>query len=124
MQLAKDNPALQHLDHGYVFTNYKVQGKDAVQGIGLMESHQKFSATLKNFYVQISRGVHNMILVTDDKEALSKAIERNVDDKKASLDILSSHQLISHEERFKPQQPLSIQPVIDKKIQEEKELER
>lgn len=124
LSLAKDTPALQHLDHGYVFTNYKVQGKDAIQGIGLMESHQKLSATLKNFYVQISRGVHNMILVTDNKEALSKAIERNVNEKKASLDILSSHQLINHEERFKPQQPLSIQPVINKKIQKEKELER
>lgn len=92
----KNHPALKHLDYGYVLTNYKVQEKDAAHGVGLMESHHRFSATLKNFYVQISRGVFGMTLVTDDRERLVESIERNSDEKKASLDMISSKQLIAH----------------------------
>lgn len=118
--LNKDHAALKHLDYGYVFTNYKVQGKDAARGVGLMESHQRFSATLKNFYVQISRGVLGVTLVTDDKEALAKAIEKNPDEKQASLDMISSKQLIQHEQRLLGQTNFSIQPVIDRKITQER----
>ncbi len=117
--LNKNHPALKHLDHGYVLTNYKVQGKDAGRGIGLMESYNKFGATLKNFYVQISRGILGMTLVTDNCERLVAAIDRNLDEKPASLDMLSSQQLIQHDARFKAQSQLSIQPVIDKKLQRE-----
>ena len=106
---------MKHLDYSYVLTNYKVQGKDAPYGIGLMESYHRFSATMKNFYVQISRAVHGMTLVTDNKEHLIAAIKRNCDEKAASLDVMSSKQLAKHEERFMHQASLSIQPVIDKK---------
>lgn len=117
--LNKDHAALKHLDYGYVFTNYKVQGKDTARGVGLMESHQRFSATLKNFYVQISRGVLGMTLVTDNKEALAKAIEKNPDEKQASLDMISSKQLIEHNLRFQDKSRLSIQPVINIKTERE-----
>jgi hypothetical protein len=117
LQLAKDNPALKHLDYGYVLTNYKVQGKDAAHAIGLMDSHHRFSATLKNFYVQISRAVKSMTLVTDDKEQLIHAIGRNNDEKLAALDKFSSQQLKAHDERFTHQIKLSLQPVIDKKLE-------
>lgn len=112
----KSHSALQHLDYSYVLTNYKVQGKDAPYGIGLMESYHRFSATLKNFYVQISRAIHGMTLVTDNKAHLVKAIERNPDKKMASLDVLSSAQLAQHETRFANQARMSLQTVIDKKL--------
>lgn len=119
LTLPKNHPALKHLDYGYVLTNYKVQGKDAPHGVGLMESYQRFSATLKNFYVQISRGVMGMTLVTDNKERLIDAIEHNPDDKRASLDILTSDHLIKHSQRFKGSGQLNIQSTIDKKIERE-----
>jgi hypothetical protein len=104
-----------------VLTNYKVQGKDAPYGIALMESYQRFGATFKNFYVQISRAIHGVTLVTDNKEDLLKAISKNNDEKTSALDRLSSQQLMAHEKQFSDQ--LSIQPVIDKKMQfENKEL--
>lgn len=114
--LEKSHAALKHLDYSYVLTNYKVQGKDAPYGIGLMESYHRFSATMKNFYVQISRAIHGMILVTDNKEQLIHAIHRNSDEKSASLDVISSTQLAKHEERFMNQGKLSLKPVIDRKI--------
>jgi conjugative transfer relaxase protein TraI len=116
MSFQKNHVALQHLDYSYVLTNYKVQGKDAPFGIGLMESYHKFGATMKNFYVQISRAIHGMTLVTDSKTELCDAIHRNIDEKKAALDMTSSRKLKEHEIRFKEQRLISIQPVIEKKI--------
>ena len=118
--LNKNHQALKHIDYGYVLTNYKVQGKDAQYGIGLMESNNRFSATIKNFYVQISRGILGMTLVTDNKENLINAINKNNDEKLASLDMVSSKQLMNHDARFNRE--LSIRPVINKQI--ERELER
>ena len=119
LTLHNDHPALKHLDYGYVLTNYKAQGKDAPYGVGLMESNQRFSATLKNFYVQISRAVYGMTLVTDDKELLTHAIRNNSDEKKSSLDMVSSHQLQAHENRFMSKGALSIQPLVEMKIKRE-----
>ena len=112
--ITKDNAALKHLDHGYVLTNYKVQGKDAAFAVGLMASHHRFSATLKNFYVQISRAVHEMTLVTDDKEALITAIQRNKDEKPAALDVVSSERMKAHEHQFQHKQSLSLKSIIEK----------
>lgn len=64
---SRDAKELQHLDHGYVLTNMKVQGKDKTYALGLIESYNKFSATLRNYYVQISRAISRMTLITDEK---------------------------------------------------------
>lgn len=122
--IQKAHPALNHLDYSYVLTNYKVQGKDAPYGIGLMESYHRFSATMKNFYVQISRAIHGMTLVTDNKEQLVQAIQKNSDEKRASLDVISSHKLNQHVSRFTHNHQFSIKPAIDKKIQFELQNER
>lgn len=121
IELEKNHLALKHLDYSYVLTNYKVQGKDAPYGVGLMESYHKFGATLKNFYVQISRAIHGMTLVTDNKEDLVRAIQRNIDEKPAALDITSSAQLIQHKERFSENNMSSFQSIIDRKIVQESE---
>ena len=99
-----------------MLTNYKAQGKDAPYGIGLMESYHQFGATMKNFYVQISRAIHGMTLVTDNKEELEHALRRNMDEKQAAIDMVSSRRLKEHENRFKDKNAFSIQSVIDKKI--------
>lgn len=115
--LDKSHPALQHIDYSYVLTNYKVQGKDAPYGVGLMESYHRFGASLKNFYVQISRAIHGMTLVTDDKESLINAIQKNNDDKSASLDIIKSREIQQHSERFKNQININLNHVIHKKFE-------
>jgi hypothetical protein len=115
----KSQPALKHLDYGYVLTNYKVQGKDAPFGVGLMESHHQFSATLKNFYVQISRAVHGMTLVTDDTNRLVSAIKNNSDEKKSALELVTREQLNAHLKRFSRQTDWSIKPLSPMKRQQE-----
>jgi hypothetical protein len=51
------DPALKHIDHGYVLTTYGAQGKDKKRGIGLIESINRFSTTIENYYVETTRGI-------------------------------------------------------------------
>jgi len=117
IDLPSTHSALQHMEHGYVLTTYKAQGKDKPYAIGLMQSNQKFSANLQNFYVQISRALHGMTLVTDDKEKLTQAIHKNTELKPASLDIVDSKRLEMHQQNFKSQQDIDF--VIQQKIKNE-----
>ena len=120
INLNSNHPALKHLDHGYVLTNYKVQGKDSYYGMGLIESYHQFSATLENFYVQISRAVFSMTLITDDKTRLTQALELNTSGKKSALDSVSTAELSLHQDRFKKHTPrLAMDSVIDKKSMKE-----
>lgn len=90
---SKDSPVLKHLNHGYVLTNYKVQGKDKFAGMAFIESSDQFACDLNNFYVQITRAIHNMTIVTDDKNAIIKAIELNNNEKSSVLNFISSDEL-------------------------------
>ena len=103
-----------------MFTTYKAQGKDKPYAIGLMESNQKFSANLQNFYVQISRAVHGMTLVTDDKEKLTQAIHKNTELKPTSLDIVDSKRLKEHEMKYQEKSYLNLEKVISRKEELEK----
>lgn len=116
----RKHPALSHIDHGYVFTTIKVQGKDKMYGIGLIESGNKFSASLRNFYVQISRSIFNMTLVTDSKNQLIRALEENDDTNKSAIDFVSTSKLIHHQEQFSAhEKSINIDEVIGKKILKE-----
>jgi conjugative transfer relaxase protein TraI len=121
LSLDKGHAALKHVDHGYVFTNFKVQGKDAHYGIGLIESYHQFSATLKNFYVQISRAVNNMTVITDSKQNLVRALELNDDEKKSAIDAISSTQLNAHTTRFSNTNRAPMDSVLDKKLMKDKQ---
>jgi ATP-dependent exoDNAse (exonuclease V) alpha subunit len=86
-ELPKTHPALKHMDYGYAITDYKAQGKDSTHAIGLMDSSNKFATTQNHLYVQISRAVTSMTLVTDDRAKLIAAIKENDNLPKAALDI-------------------------------------
>lgn len=111
-----DAKELQHLDHGYVLTNMKVQGKDKTYALGLMESYNKFSATLRNYYVQISRAISRMTLITDDRNQLLKALEFNDDTKKSALNYVNSTTLKMHIDKFSANpKAIDVAIVADKK---------
>jgi conjugative transfer relaxase protein TraI len=120
-----DANELKHLDHGYVLTNMKVQGKDKEYALGLIESYSKFSATLRNYYVQISRAISSMTLFTDDKTRLLKALEMNDDTKKTALDYISSDTVKKHVARFEGNpHAIPVTDVMDKQRQREQEVSR
>ncbi|HCJ1109598.1 TPA: conjugative transfer relaxase/helicase TraI [Legionella pneumophila] len=111
---------LRHIDHGYVLTTYATQGKDKKRGLGLIESFNRFASTIQNYYVETTRGICEMIVVTDDKEHLVKAITTNESDKYSSMDMVGSATLKAHETRFKDHKnSFALQNAIEKKLSKE-----
>ncbi|HBD7398683.1 TPA: conjugative transfer relaxase/helicase TraI [Legionella pneumophila] len=120
LHLALGAKELRHIDHGYVLTTYATQGKDKKRGLGLIESFNRFASTIQNFYVETTRGIWEMIVVTDDKDHLVKAITTNDSEKYSSLDMVGSDTLKIHEGRFKDHKnSLALQNVIEKKLSKE-----
>jgi conjugative transfer relaxase protein TraI len=114
--LKANAPELKHLDHGYVLTTYAAQGKDKKRGIGLIESCNRFAATIQNFYVEVTRAIDSMTVITDNKNNLVKAISLNDSEKYSALEMVSSATLEQHKERFKnASNQLKLEPVIEKK---------
>ncbi|MGM9451934.1 conjugative transfer relaxase/helicase TraI [Legionella bozemanae] len=113
---------LYHLDHGYVLTTYATQGKDKKRGLGLIESLNRFASTIQNYYVETTRGIWEMTVVTDDKEHLVKAITTNSSDKYSSIDMVDSDVLKAHEARFKEHKnSMVLQNAIEKKLSKEQD---
>lgn len=119
------SPELKHLDYGYVLTNMKVQGKDKVYALGLIESYNKFSATLRNYYVQVSRAISRITLITDDKGRLCKALELNDDTKKSALDYVDGDTVKNHAYQFANHpKAIDISPILNKKVENDVRMEQ
>jgi conjugative relaxase-like TrwC/TraI family protein len=70
---------LRHIEHGYATTSHSSQG--ATVDTVLVNVDTERSATLvnqKQLYVSISRARHDAQIYTNDKEALEKAVSRDV----------------------------------------------
>jgi conjugative transfer relaxase protein TraI len=120
LQLPHAAKELRHIDHGYVLTTYATQGKDKKRGLGLIESFNRFASTIQNYYVETTRGIWEMIVVTDDKDHLVKAITTNDSDKYSSMDMVSSDTLKAHEVRFiNHKNNLTLQNTIERKLAKE-----
>lgn len=120
--LSRNANELKHIEHGYVLTTYASQGKDKKYGLGLIESHNRFATTVQNFYVEITRAIESMTIVTDDKDQLIKGITLNNSEKYSALEMTSTHQLQKHEERFKQtKNQVNLYEVIQKKFIKEDE---
>ncbi|MFA6302177.1 MAG: conjugative transfer relaxase/helicase TraI [Legionella sp.] len=120
--LSRDAKELKHLDHGYVLTTYASQGKDKKYGLGLIESYNRFSTTIQNFYVEITRAIESMTVVTDDKDLLVKGITLNNSEKYSALEMTSATQLKAHQERFgQEKNQVNLYEVIEKKLTKEEE---
>ncbi|HBD7476117.1 TPA: conjugative transfer relaxase/helicase TraI [Legionella pneumophila] len=116
--LHRSDKALSHLDHGYVLTTYGAQGKDKKRGIGLIESMNRFAATIENFYVEITRAVEDMTVITDDKKHLVQAITTQDAERGVALDAIKSTSLQQHAITH-AKDHLSLREVIEKKQQRE-----
>jgi conjugative relaxase-like TrwC/TraI family protein len=65
-----------HLAHGYVVTSHASQGK-TVDKVFIGMSAQSFPATnQRSGYVSVTRGREQVVLFTDDKHALFKAVQK------------------------------------------------
>jgi conjugative relaxase-like TrwC/TraI family protein len=65
-----------HIDYGYVVTSHASQGK-SVDRVIVAQSSESFRASSREqFYVSVSRGKKQALIVTDDKHALREAVQQ------------------------------------------------
>jgi len=65
----------KHIDYAYSDTVYSAQGQTAKNSVLVLESYRKNLINQKSTYVGLSRASHHAEIITDDKTALSGAIE-------------------------------------------------
>ena len=73
--MARDAPQLHHLDHAYSSTVHAVQGLTCDRVIAVLDTDRGAPADQAMFYVELTRARDNVVLLTDDREALVKALE-------------------------------------------------
>ena len=69
-----DDPQLHHLDHAYSSTVHAAQGLTCDRVIAVLDT-DRAPADQAMFYVELTRARDNVVLLTDDREALIEALE-------------------------------------------------
>ena len=73
--MARDDPHLHHLDHAYSSTVHAAQGLTCDRVIAVLDTDRGAPADQAMFYVELTRARDNVVLLTDDREALVEALE-------------------------------------------------
>jgi ATP-dependent exoDNAse (exonuclease V) alpha subunit len=96
-KVARNDPALRHIDHGWTHTLHAMQGQTVDHIIAVMDASNPQMTTEKAFYVALSRARDGVTIVTEDVAALKETLEHQSgvqltahdvakDDQSASLD--------------------------------------
>ena len=72
--MPRDDPQLHHLDHAYSSTVHAAQGLTCDRVIAVLDT-DRAPADQAMFYVELTRARDNVVLLTDDREALIEALE-------------------------------------------------
>ena len=74
--MARGDPQLHHLDHAWSSTVHAAQGLTCDRVIAVLNSNRGAPADQAMFYVELTRARDNVVLLTDDREALIEALEK------------------------------------------------
>lgn len=85
------------LKHGYVETSFSSQGKDANTVIVAQSALSVPASGERQFYVSTSRGTDRVMIFTDDKAELKKAVTRNTD--RISAQEIAEHAQLQRQQR-------------------------
>ena len=77
------------LDHGYVSTTYRSQGRTVDRVIALLDAAH---ATRERLYVAASRGRREAVLITDDRAALMQRLGRREPEPMHAVDVEREHE--------------------------------
>ncbi len=72
--MTRGDPQLHHLDHAYSSTVHAAQGLTRDRVIAVLDT-DRAPADQAMFYVELTRARDNVVLLTDDREALIEALE-------------------------------------------------
>ena len=73
--MRRDDPLLHHLDHAWSSTVHAAQGLTCDRMIAVLDTDRGAPADQAMFYVELTRARDNVVLLTDDREALIEALE-------------------------------------------------
>ena len=73
--MRRDDPLLHHLDHAWSSTVHAAQGLTCDRVIAVLDTDRGAPADQAMFYVELTRARDNVVLLTDDREALIEALE-------------------------------------------------
>lgn len=107
IELASDNPRLQHWDHAYAITGYGAQGKTIRETLINAESHRPQLTNQRSLLVVLTRATHQVTLYTDDKVRLLQAVKNNPGRKSSALEAVGEIP-----SAFTPQSPPGLSPHI------------
>ena len=74
LTMKRDDPHLHHLDHAWSSTVHAAQGMTCDRVIAVLDT-DRAPADQAMFYVELTRARDNVVLLTDDREALIEALE-------------------------------------------------
>ena len=89
--LSRGHNAMRHLDHGYSVTTHASQGKTADRVIAVLDSGIGHLADQQNFYVQISRGSREAVVLTDNAGGLAENLEQNTGERMTAMEAVGEH---------------------------------
>ncbi len=83
--MARDDPQLHHLDHAYSSTVHAAQGITCDRAIAVLDTERGGVADQATFYVELTRARDNVVLLTDDREALIEVLETSPAEQMSAL---------------------------------------
>ena len=118
--MARDDPQLHHLDHAYSSTVHAAQGVTCDRAIAVLDTERGGVADQATFYVELTRARDNVVLLTDDREALIEALETSPAEQMSALRAIgeqfgvSTHTSVSvSPETGRPMPPAEKAAVLD-----------
>ena len=85
LAMRRDDPRLHHLDHAYSSTVHAAQGMTCDRVIAVLDTDGGRPADQAMFYVELTRARDNVVLLTDDREALIEALETSPSEELSAL---------------------------------------
>ena len=123
--MARDDPQLHHLDHAYSSTVHAAQGITCDRAIAVLDTERGGVADQATFYVELTRARDNVVLLTDDREALIEALETSPAEQMSALKAIgeqfgvSTHTAVSvSPETARPTPPAEKATVLDEATKE------
>ena len=110
--MARDDPQLHHLDHAYSSTVHAAQGITCDRAIAVLDTERRGVADQATFYVELTRARDNVVLLTDDREALIEALETSPAKQMSALRAIGEQFGVSPE-TDRPKRPAEKATVLD-----------
>src|SRR5690554_1058727 len=103
----------KNFDHDYVHTAFISQGRDSKHVFTVAESFRRNLVNEKSFYVKLSRAKETIRIYTDNKEKLTKALERKAE-KTSAMESQKGKRVKAHEAAKKQPELNWVKALIEK----------